>query len=527
MAYTTADLIPDSLLISVLDRIASMYNRMYLPVGNGTEVFSGVLLTTINSSAGSIVLEPPSSGVWSDSETSGLPPMGTIIINDERIRYYIVTNNTLTVAQRGADNTTPDSHTAGEEVFFPTTIARLAKRITEDLIGDGDTLTGIGEPYGQVIEDLIRTFRSQQFELTLDEQIRILVSQYFNTIEGHISKVAPTLLTEEPSFGPITPANLRDFLRYRNDPTTGSWRSNLSPWQSALAYWLHTGGTALHEKTVFPPETILATGTVSGAGAVTITPNPNFPRGINRYSSDDPDNYTQGYVPSLVQLRVTVAGDGEAIVNLYGSGLDTDGFYFGRPASQIISCLSVIPTDLFSINGKIFTATTGTVNSGIDGEFAAGGTNSQTVDNLADAINNSTDPLVAGIFEAESNSDTLVNLTLVSETDTNAYLLNSPRTTIQFIYGGIVLHPAGTIGGGAGSSAVIAGTGGDQDQDASIGRDDVRLFSANLDLSAAGNKILIDITGELMDIIYTDCSSDSVTIGSTFVIETLPFRTIT
>lgn len=524
----SSDLISATTLKHLADFLAAIYDRYQAAVGTGTEPTETTLDLALSATAMTVQLVAPAPDGW----VGLIPDVGTIVVENERIRYagfagggtgYTI----LTILTRGADGTTPAAHADNAQVFLPASCAVYARRMSEEIVGDGSTVYGVGESAAQVIINLFSQFDAQKEKIltTLYDE----TFEYFSALESNIQQVAafPGILTAIPSFGAISINNLNDYLRYLNDRTSGTPFNTLFPWQAAKLYWLAKGGALLNNKVVYPARVTYGSGGGNDTfGTVSFTLSGDE---INRYGVEDENTWTQGYAAQRLQARVTLAGDGTVDLSAVCQGMDVQGKYFGRPATVTVHFAAPVTVGtVLSINGRDFTAIAGADNPdpNPDDEFAVGTTDLIASNNLYNAILASTSPLIQDLITATWLSDSV--LLEVSDPDSTAnFLVTSSNTTVTIDAGTQIGLDRATFGGGAGVND--DGFGADSDIDgADATQDDTRVFSGTLDLSAVGNvcDLLNGVTlDRAMKILSLSNTPHSITADSSFVIESIQERT--
>lgn len=523
------DLITKTTLRRLGDWIGSIYDRFNDCVGDGDEPLLITLNTTMNATVSTVVLIAPGAGTWADV----LPDQGTVVVENERIRYAGVTTNTLTVQARGADGTTPAAHTSGVTVYLPASASRWAKRISEEIVGDGGSVVGVGERSGEMVRILFPPFDDQK-DTILEIPGRAL-SPYFSALDSLISQVgtAPDIVTGTPSFGAIIVNSLNAYLRYLNDRDTGVPFNCLMPSQTAKSYWLYTGGTPLDNKVVFPARVTYARVTVSNAGVMAVTMTGDD---INRYGAQNSDEWIQGYAAQVTQARVTSAGNGSVPLTANAQGMDVQGKYFGRPATLEIRCLSVALSDTVTILGRTYTAIGGSSNPVPNHafQFSRASDDNTCASNLADAINNADNPGVTeglqGVVTAVWAGLNAVRLTLTDPADTQNVRVDVSSSAHLGLFAGSTSGLAfATFGGGAGPNADEIGNGSDMDVTAVTTDDDPRNFTGTLNLGAVGNVVTL-LNGialdRVMKVLKVTGTPGGVSLASAFVIESVLERTV-
>jgi hypothetical protein len=517
---------PTSRLLSRLDYIERI-DRLLRPVcGDGTEATQATLDGAITATDTALTLTAPSVGSWDDY----LPPFGKLLIGSEWVYYNLPSDNGVQLFVRGAENTAPASHSDGTTVYLPASIAALGKLIIKGLVGDGSTDFGLGVTYDKPIIDLLSQDKQNAALLIADQVILQLTEGFFSDLETHIIQ-AGAGLTGTPSWAVSgqTFLSLNEWLRYVNDPITGD-RENLVPPRAARVFWLKEGNY-LDPKVVFPKARTLITGSVTGAGTISISPS-SAPYGtIQRYNDEsDPDSYSQGFAGATIRARCTApTGSGTSLqLRLSCQGIDSANLYFGRIASVTFWCNGIADSDTFTIitptGNVVFTAKT--VPSGAY-EYAVGGTDAETAANLVAAINDSTDSNLITATDAGSGN---VTLTAVGDGAAVEFFLDASAHIIWRGAGGTTNPSLKWFGGGATSTTTQTTFGNDPNAPV---KDDVehwvapvRDFTAALDMTTVGNTaefsngISLDRVLEIMAVVATGGDATS----GNFVIETVSPR---
>lgn len=456
----------------------------------------------------------------------------------EHVRYNAYSGTTITVQERGADDTRPSAHPENAPVFLSSTVDRIALRVNETINGDGVDLVGVGALAGKVVGDLTPGMQDQYVFLRFDTQKIQIAQRWYTDLDTHLGWVARDVLTALPSYGPFAINDLRDYLRYKNDRTVGTAFSLLAPDAAADLYWAQKGGLTLYGQTVMPDRTKMLRYT---------QPN-HFDADIgllNRYSVDDSAARTgvrtQGYAAQRVRARVEVAGAGSAtLIKFKAQGQHVNGVCFGRPRTVTVTVGST-PTgtadqpnngDNVVINGITFQCVTTT--PGTPQQYQRGADNTLTATAFSDAFNTcaATFPALVGMVATATDNllviqpaaDDLKNYTVVSDNATRLGL-SAGTLTAQLIV---------TFGGGYGEATTFTpGTGSDSQQTGDATDDDPREFTNNgvtLDLSVLGacvDLVVPAATDDRVLQIIKDSwvvSTTATSGGERITIETVPDR---
>jgi hypothetical protein len=289
---------------------------------------------------------------------SGLGTSGVLTLEREDITFKNRRYGTVTVVERGANGTLPAAHAANLFVEIGATLHRLSRVALELLVGSNAN-PGLGVDNYSIIESMANSFNTLSQNTFDFDALRLLFTrEYFAAIENNIQAYAEKLLTGTPSYGDIPIIDLDSFLRYRNDKTTGTPYTVLVPHRVARQYWIHRGGNPLNGKVVVPPATVLATAVITGAATSTNT----LHAGLNRYSVNNSENYTQGFVAQNLRARVTVASSGTVAIEVTGEGQSANGDYFGRAANGGDDGTTADPsTTLHSFSGVLDMSAVGNI----------------------------------------------------------------------------------------------------------------------------------------------------------------------
>lgn len=486
---STSDLISGAVLTSVLDLLAAQYNRLKSIYGDGTEQYKTTLGSAIAAyNTMSVLLSAPPAPIvnWE----AILPAQGVIWVGSEAITYRSVSVNTLTVQTRGAGGTPPVTHAIGLTVYLPASASRYALRCLEQITGDGTTgVLSVGAADWLVISDLGQALSDFAAASRYAGQFQADFRNVFTTLRGHIGKEQGALLLT-PSFGALTVNDLIDYLRYLNDRTSGSAFGYLAPWQISHLYWFFTGQVPLDGKTVFPPQTVLATA-IDTAGTVAWSTT----AGINRYSTTDSVTWTPGYSAQRIRARCTVvAGAAATLTAVSGSfsGQQNNGEYYGRPLSNTVSCGTApssstnIPQagDTLTIDGYLLTFVAAITLS--HNQVLIGATNDATAVNFRAIVNAEIGTTV--LATAGSNANDTILTPFVSSDQTAHTVVSSNGTRLGVAAGTFTGRTSTTFGGGAGSlqSQGAAGTGSDSDWSGVAADDDPKNFSLPATVAVTG-----------------------------------------